>query len=244
MRNTLIITFVLIFLFAYFKFGNSDVSETVAPTPIEMTEPHDQASYSYNIKYVDDVSQLKLISNLDDRRATFEIIDECRFLVNGGFYSKEYSHIGLLISEYQTISEYQSNNTFNGFIYFDTNNAPHISSSVPTSVRVALQSGPVIMIDSKYTKLRLANDKDARRVLAATTNDDKLAFMIIYKSNSQLSGPLLADLPTVLDDIQQKESIEFVSAINLDGGSASAFYDGDTRFAESSIIGSYFCLTD
>jgi len=244
MKNTFLVIIVLVLLFLVSRqFLEKDQNnENQLTKSSRDTNSEYQSEPAYEIKIISDISKIKLISNLSEQKPTFEIAKDCQFLVNGGFYSKEDEHIGLFISEYEKLSPYRGNATFNGFLYFDKNEIPIVSENPPENTRVAIQSGPVIKLDSVYQKLAISNDKKARRVVAAVTDSGELAFLIIYQNNSRLYGPELAKLPQVLERIEEEESINFLSVINLDGGAASAFYDGETKFVESSTIGSYFCL--
>ncbi len=246
MKNALFVALVLLMsAVVYYKFGENDESILEATTEIDITSSETQSHTTpYAIKYINDVSKLTLKSNLLDKSPAYELSRDCEFLVNGGFYSETDSHIGLFVSEFEQLSAYQDNYTFNGFLYFDNTHRPVISDTYPVSVRVALQSGPIIKLDSTYRKLNPTNDKNARRVIAATTIEKGLAFIIVYETDSKLFGPKLSELPTILQEIERSEGVVFDSAINLDGGSASSFYDNDTKFTESSAIGSYFCLVE
>ena len=48
-------------------------------------------------------------------------------------------------------------------------------------------------------------------------------------------------MPGILAKLGQLEQLEILSAINLDGGGASAFYDGKTFLEESDPVGTVLC---
>ena len=66
--------------------------------------------------------------------------------------------------------------------------------------------------------------------------------MALYFPDQEYSGPLLARVPYILEKIAKKEQITIPDAINLDGGSASAFLSPDTHLTELNPVGGYFCI--
>jgi hypothetical protein len=79
-------------------------------------------------------------------------------------------------------------------------------------------------------------------MIAMVTGDNKVIFMSIYNESSKFMGPYLADLPQILEIAQDKIGFLIADAINLDGGSASAFYFRDFQLSEASPIGGFFCV--
>ena len=77
---------------------------------------------------------------------------------------------------------------------------------------------------------------------AAKTMDNELLFLTVYSGDSVFDGPLLADLPLVIEKISDEEKLDIAEAINLDGGSASSFYQGETTISELTPVGSLFCI--
>ncbi|MCX6724478.1 MAG: hypothetical protein NTV20_00040, partial [Candidatus Shapirobacteria bacterium] len=57
-----------------------------------------------------------------------------------------------------------------------------------------------------------------------------------------VSGPLLADLPQIVGEIGETLGEDFKTALNLDGGTASAFLSQKKTIKEYTLIGSFFCL--
>ncbi|KKW11013.1 MAG: hypothetical protein UY49_C0010G0009, partial [Microgenomates group bacterium GW2011_GWC1_49_7] len=78
-------------------------------------------------------------------------------------------------------------------------------------------------------------------MVAAKTGEGFL-FLTVYKEDSVFEGPLLADLPKVIQKINTEENLGIVDALNLDGGSASAFDNGETSLSELTPVGSLFCV--
>lgn len=193
-----------------------------------------------------DTSNLRLISNLQKKDISQDLVDQnkCINAVNGGFYDVSDVHLGLLVSNSKTISLYQKNSLLNGILSINQMDTPRITRDVPQDPLVnAVQSGPILMENAKVMDLNLARDKKARRMVAAVTGNNQLIFASIYDPESQLSGPTLDSLPSLVYLWGRKVNLELADAINLDGGSASAFYLPGKVLKEASPVGSLFCIT-
>lgn len=192
---------------------------------------------------VQDVGKMQLHSNLVDKKTARETAKEsnCTNLVNGGFYSKEGKTIGLFIDEGKTVSKYKKNKTFDGIFYITSDNLPQIGTTLPGSIRLAVQSGPILINENRGQNYSINNDRQERRIVVAI-DKSKIIFLAIYEKSSVFKGPYLADLPKVLKIVEDKSGMKFESALNLDGGTASAFIINGTTLGELSLIGSYFCF--
>jgi len=189
--------------------------------------------------------EIELYSNLKDQKLSEEIKvnKSCSVLVNGGFYSEENTHLGLFIANFETISETSQSTTRNGFLFIDSNEKLTISSAPPEiTPKIALQSGPLLILNNEVLSLKINNDEPNRRVVAAKAFDNKLIFLAIYRDNSDFQGPMLGDLPEIINLFSEKTGINVVDAINLDGGIHSVFISNYIRLNELAHIGSYFCV--
>lgn len=158
--------------------------------------------------------------------------EKCRYGTNGGFYTKENKPIGLVVANSKTLNPAQNNKLFNGYL---SNRG--ISFDIPSDAIWAVQTGPVLWNNNQSMKVNTTNDKSARRNVAILSIDDKLYFAIFYNPQASVLGPYLNDLPEILKLL----NISIKSAINLDGGGASAFYDGKTFLEESDPVGTILC---
>lgn len=167
----------------------------------------------------------------------------CKSLVSGGFYTKEGKPVGLFVSNYNLLQKEKTSSLFNGVFSINDFNTPRISRKAPRDkLRLALQTGPLIVENSFQKSLSIKNDKPARRLVAAITGDNQVIFLIIYKADSVFSGPYLSELPDLTKLLEESLNFGIADAINLDGGTASAFYAEGLKIPELSPIGSYFCL--
>ncbi len=188
--------------------------------------------------------QIELYSNLKDQHLSEQIkVDKsCQILINGGFYSKENTHLGLFINNFEVISKSIESSLFNGFLWIDDNNVSISSNPPNTKPRIAIQSGPLLFKNGEPLPLKINNDEPSRRIVAAVTNDNKLIFLAFYRDLSEYEGPRLELLPEIINSFKKQTNIDIVDAINLDGGSASVFITSYTRLNEIAHIGSYFCV--
>lgn len=186
--------------------------------------------------YLQEISDnLTLIPNFERQLASSLLMDnyECAYGANGGFYTPDNKPIGFFVFDGQDVSPPIQNSTFSG--YFTGNGHLSITKNVPSvPVNFAIQSGPYM---TPQTTLRIRNDSFARRVLVARSGN-RWYFLAITEKDNTFSGPYLADVPNILGDLP----IAIDEALNLDGGSASAFYNkAGVRLGELTPIGSFFC---
>lgn len=226
-------------------------------TPIEIKQPDIQITPSvstlrpdYEVtigKYIFvvywqqiDAADLRLLPNFDQKQTSSEIMEkeQCSYGANGGFYTQDNKPIGLFIADVKKISSAVTNATFNGFFVKDQNTV-YIQRSLPNpNIDFALQSGPFM---TPKTNVRIQRDELARRILVGRSSDDKWYFIAVTEKDNSFSGPLLTQVPEILG----KLPIRISEALNLDGGSASAFYSEDgVRLGELTPVGSFFCGKD
>lgn len=192
---------------------------------------------------MDKNQQISLIPNFTEKENASDIFrnNSCSGLVNGGFYTPENSPIGLFVSSDKKISNYQNNLLFNGFLKFKDSDASITSNPNVDGYDIVLQTGPVLFRNSRPVNLAIRNDSFDRRMVAGVT-DSKVIFMSFYNKSSVFSGPYLGDLPGLIDQFGKLTNTKVIDAINLDGGSASAFYTSNFSLSEISPIGSAFCI--
>lgn len=221
--------------------------ESPAPTP----EYKNQVTFDFNGKRITgvwykvaDPFNLYLVANFNDKKSAVDVFEakNCRFLSDAGFYMKDSTPTGLFISEGTQIKGFYENKLFDGVLSVNYLGTPRITRVVPgDNLRIAVQTGPILKENIDYQNLIISEDKEARRVIAGVTGTNELYFVVFYEKISAYLGPNLSDMPEVLRMFERNSGITFADAINLDGGSASAFYTEGFSLSELSPVGAFFC---
>jgi len=196
-------------------------------------------------------NKLSLIPNFTERNTTQRIILEnnCKYGTNAGFYTPEQKPLGFFSTDSTAHAKNTAivSNFLNGYVV-KTNDTLLITDKLPSpsTIQFAFQSGPLFIPNQK---LSIKNDESDRRVLLGKTEDGKTYFIPIVTADNSNSGPLLADVPYLLQQFntsttlsaESKTMKQFTLLINLDGGSASAFYGAQTTLQELVAVGSFLC---
>ena len=200
--------------------------------------------YGYAISADIDAKSLRLIPNYEQKLPTKEIVEanNCQQGINGGFYDTENKPLGLLTVKGVDISRRKTSSLFNGFVNLDSENLT-IDESPASGAGFVMQSGPILVKDGQPTMLSMARDKPARRMVLGNTKNGKVFFLSVFDNNIENLGPYLQELPPLVAQIAQKENLELGSAINMDGGQASAFYAAEMTIVETEPVGSFWCAT-
>ena len=95
-------------------------------------------------------------------------------------------------------------------------------------------------------RLRLIDDEPARRSLLGIDDQDRLFVLAVVQKENTFSGPLLVDLPVLFNDERVQRQVRLRIILNLDGGSASFFYNNTNNepfmLSELTPIGSLLCM--
>lgn len=225
------------------------------PTPIAVsTIEYNNTKYAYAFFEVNSGQDLSFIPNFEEKLTIQEIAAKyhCQNAINGGFYTTDRKPLGAFIANGKEIGKQKTNSLINAYLSIQKSKARidpdqiGIDYSYPSDTPdILLQNGPMVYFDSRPVRLAINNDEPNRRMVAATTASGSLLFLTIYNPDSVYSGPLLGDVPAILEeiDIQSDESLSFIkNAMNLDGGTASAFIGNGTSLSELQPVGSVFCL--
>lgn len=211
--------------------------------PLSPTVIFNDKTYAYGYFSVYDLNSLQIINNLTKKEDSTAIIqnNRCQAAVNGGFYTAEFKPLGLLVINKKIIQEQTDSGLLNGFLSVDL--AVEIATSAPNKERnFLIQAGPILIFDQQPLTLNLTTDKFSRRIVAAVNDQSQLVLLVVYDQNSLYSGPKLIDLPPIVQKIGQQEKLKIVSAINLDGGSASMFKNEKLYLSEYKTVGEVICI--
>jgi exopolysaccharide biosynthesis protein len=138
--------------------------------------------------------------------------------VNGGYFDPQYDPIGLLIADGKIIAPLQRARLLSG-VLSASGKKVQISRvgefSLNQKPDAAVESGPMLVDVGKSVR-GLESSKIARRTFAAVASGDKAALGFC-------SDVTLADLSNILAVVAIPE-FKIQRALNLDGGSSSAFW--------------------
>lgn len=189
--------------------------------------------------------KLVLLPNFEKKLPSTQLFREnnCRFLINGGFYDQQDQPLGWFFTQKSLFKKEIKSALLNGFFFQDKQGKIIIDDVGPQGPVVwGLQTGPLLIFQNQPVRFRLARDEQARRMVVALNQKDELIFLVITNSDSLAIGPPLTDLPAVVKKIGEELKEEFKTAVNLDGGTASAFINQAKKIKEYTWIGSFFCL--
>jgi uncharacterized protein YigE (DUF2233 family) len=222
-----------------------DPTPTLAATKPDAGIRVNNESYAYSLVRVAIASNITLIPNFTDKTDAKTLADAngCRQAISGGFYDKAGKPLGFFFADNRTLGQEIHSTLLNGFFWADTAGSALISTALPDiPYRFALQTGPLLLFNGQTMPLTIENDEHARRMVVGKTTNNQFIFLAVYSGESAYFGPLLSGLPSVVSSISSKDNLGIEDALNLDGGSASAFYSGDTRLSELTPVGSLFCV--
>lgn len=207
------------------------------------TVSFENASYAYAFFTVSRPRNLSLIPNFTGKQTSEELAGTygCVSGINGGFYDTDSNPLGGFVAEGKTYRNPVKNRLIDGFVWVKGDEAG-IGTEAPRDSRISLQSGPLLVYNTKPINITIRNDEFSRRSIAFLTDDGKLGFMMLYDPEAVYSGPRLTDLPQILSVLNSQKGMRISQAINLDGGNASTIHTKGLNLSELTSVGSYFCL--
>ena len=145
--------------------------------------------------------------------------EKCIVGVNGGFFKPDFTPVGLLISDGKLIAPLQPARLMTGILSASTHEVRiqrlrEFSRQEKTSA--AVQSGP-FLVDHHEPIPGLDDSRVARRTFVATGTNDR----VVLGTCSEVS---LAELAAILATTRLADDLKIQHALNLDGGSSSAFW--------------------
>lgn len=212
--------------------------------PIVSFEPAavDLNNVSYGIYFQEVGSDLTLIPNFSEKKSTEKVFAEngCKYGANGGFYKKEGGALGLFARNGKIMGEEITSATFNGY-FWKKGADMGLDWSKPEGwiqTDFILQSGPLFDVEFSG-KGKFVDEEQRRRVLAASDKGGKFYFVVIFEKDNSYGGPKLSEIAEIL---RKSKFRDFDRALNLDGGSASAFYgENGAKLWEIANVGSFLC---
>ena len=145
--------------------------------------------------------------------------ENCLAGVNGGYFDPDYAPIGLLITDGKMIAPLQRAKLITGVFAA----SPHGTRILRTrefsqqqEFNAAIQCGP-FLIDQGRSIRGLENTRTARRTFAAVGGVDRAAL-------GSCSDVSLSEFAKILETTGLAQDFKIQRALNLDGGSSSAFW--------------------
>lgn len=203
-------------------------------------------TYQFHFHKIERNETLKLVPNFTEATFSAYIMknENCTFGVNGGFYKKEGGPLGLFQIGEKKYGELIQSTTFNGILTKKDGKLSVLPTSTfyppSTSSDFLLQSGPLIFLKNNIQPNFLDRDFSRRHLIARDTNGIFYLFSI-YEKDNKFNGPRLEDLREIFLSPDFAKIADFELILNLDGGSASAFYDKGVQIEEFKPIGSFLC---
>jgi exopolysaccharide biosynthesis protein len=164
---------------------------------------------------------LRILQNEDGADGLGEMMrnEKCLAGVNGGYFDEKFAPIGLRIANGQTIASLQRARLITGVLVASSRGVQIVRSrefSRRPTVTAAIQCGP-FLVDRGQPISGLNDFHVARRTFVATTGGSRALIGVC-------SGVSLAELAKILATTSLAEDLKIERALNLDGGSSSAFW--------------------
>lgn len=253
MYKLLLLFAIVCFAWYFIKNPIPEVTPVVEPsTVVPVPTPFSGIKYSVDNQpfrvlpfTVTNPEAISLIPNFAEKASSVSIAEnnQCTVLTSAGFYTTDNKPIGLFISDGKQYNGFQSNALLNGFFSVSANGNAEIGNQIPEKTsRIALQSGPLLITNRVANTLSIRDDEHARRIVAAQTHESTIGFLALTGEENTFDGPLLADVPKHLREIEKLLGITIAHALNLDGGSASVFIAKGISLTELTPVGSFFCV--
>jgi exopolysaccharide biosynthesis protein len=164
---------------------------------------------------------LRVLQNEGGAASLSEVMkhEACLGGVNGGYFGEKFAPIGLRIVNGQMIAPLQRARLITGVLVASSRGVQIVRArefSRRAGITAAIQCGP-FLVDRGESIRGLNDSHSARRTFAATTTSNRVLLGVC-------SGVSLAELSTILATVPLAEDMKIERALNLDGGSSSAFW--------------------
>jgi uncharacterized protein YigE (DUF2233 family) len=193
----------------------------------------------------------------DTRAATLRVIDQpnaprrdlaqamtgmdALAAVNGGYFDPEDAPVGLLVSEGRLLAPLRKAKLLSGVVFATRNRVDVVRAtrfSMSDKIKSALQCGP-LLVERSGPVAGLNDSRPARRTFAAVDGSGRAALGVC-------SAVSLAELGRILCLTNTAGKMKIARALNLDGGSSSAFWfagrSGNTSIAEQKAVRDFVAI--
>lgn len=265
MKTLFIVIIIVIiggFFFFFHQLNNSSVNTpaisivipltSITPTISNLkiiTVKLNDKNYIVNSLPIPQNKKIILIPNFTQKEFGQNIAEKenCSYAINGGFYTKNDTPLGLFTLDGKAISKEIQSNLVNGFFgenYVGTRFLEKTAPDNNSKLHFIFQSGPLVRVGNY--QLKIVNDEMDRRSLIGKDGKNNYYMVSITQKENSLRGPLLSDIAQIFFQASIQKEIPFTQLLNLDGGSASFFYAKEqyNEFILSEItpVGSLLCV--
>jgi len=249
MKKWLFLFVLIIFLvpalyYVFFRSGSPASVKSLATAEPVASSSGTIGGLSFEYAGPFDGSTLDLIPNFKEKKTFSTIVSEnsCKAAINAGFYTKEDLPVGYFKSNGAVLRNQKDSLLFDGFFTVNLLSTPRITRSLPVDeLHLGLQLGPIIFENGSPVRLKIRNDSPERRMALVVDGNNQVYFLTVFGQSNQFFGPNLSDFPSEVEKWAKNKNIPIADAINLDGGSASAFFSPNISIAEISPVGGVLC---
>jgi exopolysaccharide biosynthesis protein len=169
---------------------------------------------------------LRVVDNADGNEDLASAMRRTRGLagVNGGYFDPQNAPVGLLISDGKLIAPLRKARLLSGVLVATKNRVELLRFGEYSSRKAAinaLQCGP-FLVDADAAVPGLNNTRPARRTFVLTSRPDRVALGFC-------TSVTLAQMGEILATARLAPDLKVQRALNLDGGSSSAFWFAGQR---------------
>ncbi|HEX9601004.1 MAG TPA: hypothetical protein VF985_05910 [Mariniflexile sp.] len=249
----ILITFLIIFFLPDLRKTLENSSDNVLPATTQLPNTNyfnlnlSQISPNLvsNIVRIEQNDNLELINNLEKKLTSSQALSQydCNVLTSSYFYTSENVPLGLVEISSDVIQKNNDSSTLiNGYFAMSAADTALILDHPGTSTyKFIFQTGPLFLLNNNELTGTLESDSSKRRIVAATDGYNTLYLITLYNQDSRFHGVSLSGVLPALREIEKNIGITFSDAINLDGGTASVFFDGAVTLPELSFVGGFLC---
>ncbi len=154
--------------------------------------------------------------------------------INANFFDTKNDTLGVLIVDTEMLSSLHEGGKLLSGIFQIKQNIPSIinrNEFTPEMVELAVQSGPLLIVNSKKTRVSSQDQRSRRSGIAITEKGD----IILFATQLRFPGATLEELRSTL----LHSDLGITNALNLDGGGSSQlfFYENQEKTKEISLSG-------
>ncbi|OGF98795.1 hypothetical protein A3D78_03805 [Candidatus Gottesmanbacteria bacterium RIFCSPHIGHO2_02_FULL_39_14] len=268
MKKIIVLILILGFLFLTGRFVYKNIKEQdlenilsfrseipVTPTPLRLPngiiteKAYSEKRYLILTVKIPNQAKIVLIPNFSEKLSGEDLVktNNCDIGINGGFYLEKEKPLGLFKVDGKLLGKQSQSSIANAFVFLESDSMINFGKLYPNNIKETgfiFQTGPLIIPANR--KLKLVRDDYARRSLLAKDRSKNIYLVNVTDKESLASGPKLAEIPIIFQQLKAANILPFEELVNLDGGSASFFYSrdesGDLTFSSWSPIGSLLCI--